>query len=51
MPKAEKIKVGQKLKPIHPLSRKAQFLSKQSAREPPPDLFHKYLFLKIRFFF
>lgn len=33
MPKAEKIKVGQKLKPIHPLSRKAQFLSKQSARE------------------
>lgn len=33
MPKAEKSKVSQRDKPIHPLSRKAQVLSKCSARE------------------
>ncbi|XP_063445865.1 translation machinery-associated protein 16-like [Mytilus trossulus] len=33
MPKADKNKVSQKQKPVHPLSRKAQVLSKQVARE------------------
>lgn len=33
MPKAEKTKLSQKEKPVHPLSRKAHVLTKNSARE------------------
>ncbi|XP_052069532.1 translation machinery-associated protein 16-like [Mytilus californianus] len=40
MPKADKSKVSQKQKPVHPLSRKAQVLSKQAAREQRVNLSH-----------